>query len=604
MTMSAGCNVACELLQPNVAMRPHRAAIICGDEQLTWAQLAEQVDRMGNLLLACGLRRRESVVLKLPDEPLCIAAFLGAIKAGLWPILVSPDASAATLEFILDDSQAAVLVTRRDDVSNQVRSSWLRRVLWVDNSDFAEVLAAVSATLAPAVTLADDIAFFLYTSGSTGKPKGVPHRHRDMLFSANSYGARILQSTDRDIHFSASKLFFAYGLGNSLFLPFRFGAATVLHPGKSTPQEVFRILREYRPSVFFGVPGLYSMLLKSWPEDASFDSLRLCVSAGEALPASLCQEWQRRTGVEVLDGIGSTEALHIFISNIPGRVQPGASGFVVPPYEAKIVTEEGKPACPGQPGTLWIRGGSTATYYWNLPEETRETMSPDDWLRTGDIYVCRDDVFAYQGRADDMFKVDAHWVAPAQVESVLQSHVAVRECAVSWRRLEQLIRPVAYVVLNAGVTPDSDLELLLRRYVRDRLPDYMCPVQVEFCAVLPRTDTGKLQRFRLRSPDVSRPLTDGSAGQSCAGESLKAVTHEDLVAVMIRAGISRQVIAELKFDQPLVDQGLESMDLPALAAAAEKRFGVNLFDAQAMDLNTLDDFVAYINGQLCVRSQS
>ncbi len=602
--MSAGCNVACELLQPNVSMRPHRAAIICGDEQLTWAQLAEQVDRMGNLLLACGLRRRESVVLKLPDEPLCIAVFLGAIKAGLWPILVNPDASAATLEFILEDSQAAVLVARRDETSNQVRGSWLRRVLWVDDPEFAEASAAAPAALTPAATLADDIAFLLYTSGSTGQPKGVPHRHRDMLFSADAYGARILRSTERDIHFSASKLFFAFGLGNSLFHPFRFGAATVLHPGRSTPQEVFRILRDFRPTVFFGVPGLYSMLLKSWPRDVSVDSLRLCVSAGEALPAPICREWQSRTGVEVLDGIGSTEALHIFISNIPGRVEPGTSGFAVPPYEAKIVTDDGRPSEPGQPGTLWIRGGSTATYYWNRPEETRESMSPDGWLRTGDIYVCRDGVFAYQGRADDMFKVDAHWVAPAQVEAVLQVHAAVRECAVSWRRLEQLIRPVAYVVLNEGFTPDPDLELLLRRHVRNGLPDYMCPVQVEFCGSLPRTDTGKLQRFRLRSPEEVRPLSDGSSGRSGAAEPSAAVTHDDLVAVMARTGISRHVIDQLKFDQPLVDQGFESMDLPALAAAAEKQFGVSLFGAQAMDLNTLDDFVAYINGQLCVRSQS
>ena len=240
-------------------------------------------------------------------------------------------------------------------------------------------------------------------------------------------------------------------------------------------------------------------MLKTLNETHSLDSLRLCSSAGEALPAATYHSWKELTGLEIIDGIGSTEALHIFISNRPGAVRPGASGYLVPPYEAKIVDGDGLPVPSGEPGDLLIRGKSTAPFYWNRPDKTAETMLADGWLRTGDIYVEKEGCYTYQGRADDMFKVDALWVSPITVEEVLREHPAVLECALTWRKLEGLVKPLAHVVLNAGFQEDMSLFRDLRNHVLQKLPEYMCPVQVVFCAALPKTDTGKIQRFRLRN---------------------------------------------------------------------------------------------------------
>ena len=599
-------NAAHELIFENRDQRGHRSAVFHGQESLTYLDLARNVNRFGHLLLGLGLRPRERVAIQLPDRPECLYAFLGCIQAGLWPVLMSPDLGPETSHFILGDAQASALVTGRAPAAAEPGCPSVRLRLNVDDAACQAAWAAASPELDPHPAHADDIAFLLYSSGSTGQPSGVPHRHRDMLVCADTYGAEVLGITDQDIHFSASKLFFAYGLGNSLFLPFRFGAATVLFPAKPTPADIFRVIATRRPTVFFGVPALYSMLVKTFEAAASLGSLRLCVSAGEALPATVSQEWRRLTGLDILDGIGSTEALHIFISNRPGRVRPGTSGGVVPGYEARIVAEAGQPAAAGQPGDLLIRGASTAPYYWNRPDKTVDTMLPDAWLKTGDIYTEQDGIFTYQGRRDDMFKVDARWVSPVQVEDALREHPAVRECGVTWRRLESLVKPVAHVVLEPGFTAGLDLEKELRLFARTRLPDHACPALVRFQEALPRTDTGKIQRFRLREVSPSGAWetlpTTGAPGfgrhETTPQDQPMKTTTADMLEVFKQAGIQQRVIDQIKPDAPLLLQGLDSMDLPAIAAATEQRFKIDLSDADGKDLKTIDDYVRFVNRKL------
>ncbi|MHB8069294.1 MAG: benzoate-CoA ligase family protein [Desulfobaccales bacterium] len=491
-------NVACELLDRHVRSRGDKIALYYLDQRISYARLQEQVNRFGNLLQELEVSPGERVLIALPDCPECVYAFLGSMKHGAWPVLVSPLLSASTYTFLLNDSQASVVVTTNGSQVSQVRTAYLRHLLCIDDQGFMARAAAASPELDPYPSRKDDIAFLLYSSGSTGNPKGVPHRHGDMPFTAEVYGRQVLQVSAEDICFSASKLFFAYGLGNSISFPLSAGAGVVLNPDKSTALEVFKIISCYRPSLFFGVPTLYNLMLKTLNETLSLDSLRLCASAGEALPAATYHSWKELTDLEIIDGIGSTEALHIFISNRPGKVRPGTSGYLVPPYEARIVGSDGLPGPSGEPGHLLIRGKSTAPFYWNRPDKTAETMLADGWLRTGDIYLEEGGCYSFQGRADDMFKVDARWVSPITVEEVLRVHPAVLECAVTWRKLEGLVVPRAHVVLSPGFQEGMQLYRELRAHVLQRLPEYMCPVEIVFCAELPKTDTGKIQRFRLR----------------------------------------------------------------------------------------------------------
>ncbi|HSA01920.1 MAG TPA: non-ribosomal peptide synthetase [Candidatus Paceibacterota bacterium] len=604
--MTERINIADELLRENLVRRGAQSAIYHGQSRITFLELAANTRQFGRFFLDLGLRRRDRIVIQLPDRPECIYAFLGGIQAGLWPILVNPELSHEARNHIVSDSGATALVTDRAQADAEACTTSLRLRLNIDDDQFRHGVRAASPELDPHLAHPDDIAFFLYSSGSTGHPKGVPHRHKDMLFCADSYGANVLKITERDRHFSASKLFFAYGLGNSLFLPFRFGASTVLFSDKPAPGDILRIIARHRPTIFFGVPALYSMLVKTLDDSAELDSLRLCVSAGEALPAAIVRDWQRLTGVEVLDGIGSTEALHIFISNFPGRIRPGSSGSVVPPYEATLASEGGSPVAPGQLGSLLIRGGSTAAYYWNQPTKTAQTMLQDGWLKTGDIYVEEDGYYAYQGREDDMFKVDARWVSPIQVEEVLRRHQAVRDCAVTWRKLEGLVRPMAFVIVNEGFAADSNLEKGLRLFAREKLPEHMCPVQIQFRETLPRTDTGKIQRFRLRQTglgdapkNVIEPGASTTTIHSATSKGkLMQVTSADILSVMKEAGIQQSLLNQLKPDVPLLNQGLDSIDLPAVAAATERRFHIDLSDADARELMTVNDYVRFLNRKL------
>ncbi len=500
--MTSRFNDYSALLRHQALVRGDKTALIYEGTAVSYALLEENVNRFGNLLKTLGLLPRERIVIALPDCPEIFYAFLGGMKYGVCPILLSPDLSRGSYEYVLEDAQATVVITVGSSEAVTATSGSLKMTLRIDEARYGGLFGKAAPALDPHPAPEDGIAFMLYTSGSTGKPKGVPHSQEDMLFCAEHYSGRILEMSETDVIFSASKLFFAYGLGNSLIFPLAAGASVILLPRKSTPAEVFRVIAEGRPTLFFAVPTLYNMLIKTMAEEASFPSLRMCISAGEALPAGLCHEWKRLTGLEIIDGIGSTEALHIFISNRPGDVRPGSTGFVVPGYEARIIGEDGLPVASGQPGTLLIRGESTARQYWRRPEITARTMLADGWLNTGDVYVEEEGCYTYQGRADDMFKSGGNWVSPVQVEEVLRNHPAVLECAVTSRRLESLVKPLAYVVLKAGGEGDMALTRQLRSFVLERLPEYLCPVQFVFTEAIPKTETGKVQRFVLRGRDV------------------------------------------------------------------------------------------------------
>lgn len=319
-----------------------------------------------------------------------------------------------------------------------------------------------------------------------------------MLFTARQYAGKVLNMTEKDVIFSASKMFFAYGFGNSLTFPLYYGASAVLLAKKAEPYDVFRMIEQYQPTLLFCVPTLYNMLIKIMEGPVLLPSLRLCVSAGEALPASTYRIWKELTGLEIINGAGSTETMHIVISNMPGDVRPESSGFAVPGYEMKIIGEDGLPVKSGEQGILHLRGGSITPFYWNLPEKSAETILPGGWLKTGDYYMEVDGCYTYLGREDDMFKVGGAWVSPLKVEEAIRSHPCIMECAVTSRKLEGLLVPMAYVVLNPDFTGNMELTRELRDHVLKQLPGHMCPVQIHYVEDIPKTRTGKVQRYVLK----------------------------------------------------------------------------------------------------------
>jgi len=497
-------NIAQRLLEPNVAQRPEKAAIYCGHEKVTYAQVLENVNKFANILAELNVKPTERVMIQLPDSPMFIYAFLGSIKHGAWPVPVNSMLGTADYEYLLADSGARVLVTEKSSLAAAAKTDHLCYRLYADER-LAERLFKVSGKPSPYYPAhEEDIAFWLYSSGSTGRPKGTPHKHIDMLFAADAYGLQVLGATEEDIVFSVSKLFFAYGLGNSLSIPFLCGASTVLLPDRPTPENVIRTLLAHHPTLFFGVPTQYNSLLKKM-NGLRFPSLRLCASAGEALPLEVFRRWKEKTGLSILDGIGSTEAVHIFISNYPDNVREGTSGRLVPGYEAKVVDFFGKEVPPGEPGHLLIRGRSLTPGYWNRPKENAERFDEKGWFKTGDMYSQKDGYFVYQGRGDDMLKVGGIWVSPVEIENVLMEHGVVHECAVVGQEIEGLIKPFAYVVPETGLgASEREREDLCRELIRhagDRLPRFKCPWDVILSEELPKTATGKIQRFKLRTPE-------------------------------------------------------------------------------------------------------
>ncbi|MEM7118909.1 MAG: benzoate-CoA ligase family protein [Chloroflexota bacterium] len=500
---------ASEVLFHNLAAgRGEKVAIYWQDQQVTYAALAEMASRLGNGLRDLGLEPGARVVLVAMDTPHFSATFFGTMRAGFVPIPTNTVLPADNYEYFINDSEAQVVVVSGPLYGKiaAIRANCpsLRHVIVVDGDgaddtlDFTAVCAAASPVLEAAPTAPDDQGFWLYSSGSTGFPKGVVHLHKNVRYTTETYGKQVLGVTTDDICFSASKAFHAYGLGNNVTFPYSVGASTVMLTGRPSPDRVYAAIEKFKPTLFFTAPTLYTMMLVQY-EGADMSSIRLCISAAEALQPEVYRQWKAKFGVDILDGIGSTEMLHIFISNREGDVVSGASGTAVPGYELKIEDFEGNPVPPGEAGNLLVRGGSAAAFYWNKPEKTTHTMR-GDWMFTGDRYV-RDenDVYFYQGRSDDMFKVSGQWVSPIEVENVLMEHTAVLECAVVITKDGTgLQRTKACIIVADGHEANEALTADLQDYVKSRLAPYKYPRIVDYFDELPKTATGKIQRFKLR----------------------------------------------------------------------------------------------------------
>jgi benzoate-CoA ligase len=497
--------------------RGGRIAIECEDQRVSYLQLSDRVNRLGNALReTLEVRMEERVLVLLPDIPEFAYGFFAAIKIGAVPVPVNTLLRPSDYEFLLNDTRARVAITSESlqHLIQQIpreRLAFLKSVLVVGAApegtlSFSELLASHSADLAPAPTCTDDVAFWLYSSGSTGAPKACIHLQHDMVVASEQYARNILHIQESDRFFSVAKLFFAYGLGNALYFPLAVGATSILWPGSPSPRNVYDVIERHRPTLFFSVPSNYAALVDYRGQNSGFDlsSIRLGVSAGEALPASLCQRFSECFGFEILDGIGSTEALHIFVSNSPGDVRPGSSGRAVPGCEVKILDDAGQPVPRGESGNLWIKSDSVCAAYWNRHHRTKQTIE-GHWISTGDkFHQDGDGYYWFDGRTDDMLKVSGAWVSPSEIENVLMEHAAVAEAAVVANKdKDGLTKPVAWVVLKAGFIGNSELASSLQEFVVSRLPNYKRPRCVEFVSELPKTATGKIQRFKLRQASLN-----------------------------------------------------------------------------------------------------
>jgi benzoate-CoA ligase len=490
-------NAADDLVGRNLkAGRAGKLAYVDDAGKLTFGELAERVNRFGNHLLSLGLRMEDRILIAMHDGIDWPVAFLGAIKAGIVPVAVNTLLTPKDYEYMLSDSRAkALLVSPPLKPQFEPFLSKLPFLKHVLVPPFA--LEKSSSELKAAPTTRDDPCFWLYSSGSTGMPKGTVHVHSSMRVTAELYAQGVLGLKESDVCYSAAKFFFAYGLGNSLSFPLAAGATTVIMAERPTPDAVFKRLVERKPTIFFGVPTLYAAMLAS-PAFPSKDllNLRMCVSAGEALPPQISKSFKEKTGVEIYDGIGSTEMLHIFLSNRPGDLRYGTTGKAVPGYDLKLVDEQGGEVKQGELGELLIKGPTAANLYWNNRAKSRSTFV-GEWTRSGDKYSQdADGFYAYGGRTDDMLKVSGIWVSPAEVEAALVSHEAVLEAAVVGKEDEQkLVKPKAFVVLKPGKEATTEE---LQNYVKSKLAPYKYPRWIEFATELPKTATGKIQRFKLR----------------------------------------------------------------------------------------------------------
>ncbi|HUA72782.1 MAG TPA: benzoate-CoA ligase family protein [Solirubrobacteraceae bacterium] len=512
---------ASTLLDANLeAGRAGNTAFLTADGSVSYDELASLTAAVASYLVDLEIQREQRVLMILDDSPAFPATFLAAMRIGAVPVPVNPMDRVDNYAYYLDDSYAKVLVVEASllpALEAELQARLGLHVLVVDgdpgpHASFDAVARDHAGELPPpADTHREDMAFWLYSSGSTGRPKGVVHAHRDIDVTVDQYARHVLQISAGDLCYSTTKLFHAYGLGNGLTFPLSVGACAGLVKGRSVPDRIFDAVARFRPTLFFSVPALYAAMLKApGASDVDFSTVRACVSAAEALPAAVLARWQALTGVPILDGIGSTEMLHIYCSNTLSDLAPGTSGRPVPGYELRVVDERGLEVATGEAGDLMVRGDSCAAYYWHQRDKTRHSMR-GEWFHTGDRYIFdADGHYVYQGRSDDMIKVGGLWVSPADVEGCLVRHPAVSEAAVIGVQIEDLSRIKAFVIC---ASPPSDPDALandLRAWCKDNLRRYEYPHVVEFVEDLPRTPTGKVQRYKLREAEEVRETLAGA----------------------------------------------------------------------------------------------
>jgi benzoate-CoA ligase family protein len=492
-------------------------------ETVTYGMLAQNVNRCGNVLQQTGIGRGERMLMVVKDGPEFPYLFWGAIKAGIIPVPLNTLLRQDDYRNLLEDSEATAIVYSPEfaaEVEPALRSARQKppHVLRSDgDTNAVKALIPQAAPELPAVaTTPDDDCFWLYSSGSTGKPKGAVHRHRSMAVVSQYVGVESLGFEADDVGFSTSKMFFAYGLGNSVTVPLWVGASSVVTAARPTPEVIFEVIETFKPSLFFGVPTLYAALLQALEQKSrDLSSLRLCVSSGEALPAELFRRWQERTGQPLIDVMGTTESCYCFITSRTDAYKPGYTGLLVPGHQAKIVDAHGQEVGPGEPGQLLIQSQAAAKYYWKNPEKTAQTMLGDGWLRTGD--TCIQDAngfFQCQGRNDDMLKVGGIWCSPFEIEAKLIEHPKVLEAAVVGRLdPDHLIKPEAWLVLKEATDAGPDLAQDLLRLCKTGLAPYKYPRWFNFVEALPKTATGKIQRVKLRDGLVAPPVSVSDLAQ-------------------------------------------------------------------------------------------
>ncbi|HWE12554.1 MAG TPA: benzoate-CoA ligase family protein [Solirubrobacteraceae bacterium] len=506
------------------AGRGDALAYIAADGTLSYEQLRQQINRAGNLLRELGVRREQRILLVLDDTTAFPIIFLGAIRIGAVPVPVSPLDKEDNFRHFIEDSYAELVVTDAGSLERLQAALARRDLRWLVRAgsgsgveELDEGLRAQESELSAAATHRDDVAFWLYSSGSTGKPKGVVHLQHDIEVTCVNFADQVLGIEPADVTFSTTKLFHAYGLGNGLSFPLWAGATSVLMEGPTKPEPTIRTLSQHRPTIFFSVPALFSALVRDPSADGALESVRFCVSAAEPLPAETGRRWRERFGVDIVDGIGSTEMLHIYCSNRPGQVALGTSGWPVPGYEVRLVDEEGRVLEGPGTGTLHVRGDSCAAYYWHQHEKT-QSMMLGAWYATGDRYTRRDDgAYSYVGRVDDMLKVGGLWVAPVNVEQVLIEHPSVLAAGVVGVVVDGATRLAAFIERTGE--GDDALADELRALCKQRLRRYEYPHIITFVDELPRTLTGKVQRYRLRELAVAAGLA--TAGLATAASQAK-----------------------------------------------------------------------------------
>lgn len=503
-------NLAHVFLHAQATKHPSRAAIYFEDQVTTYGQLADATNRASAVYKSLGLEWEQRVLLMLPDVPQFASAWFATVQAGGTVSAVNPGMKPDEVTYYLNYTRAKLLVTDAETAATvrsvRAQCPHLKHVLVAGGNggselDYDAELARATPDASIADTHRDDTCVWLYTSGSTGFPKGAVHKQHDFVFNALTYGLPILKYGEHDIGLSVPRLAFGYALGSNLLFPLMAGGATALFKEKPTPEKFFEMLKKHRPTVFTAVPTALNNILSSpGLKDADFSSLRVCISAGEALPAELYQRWKQRTGVEILDGIGSAEMFHIFITNRLGDVKLGSLGRVVEGYEAKVCDDAGRELPRGEVGTLWVRGDSMALEYWQQHDKSKSTFR-GDWCVSADKFQQNDEgYFYFCGRGDDMLKVSGKWLSPVEVENALLQHPSVKEAAVvAFKDADGLDKPRAFVALNAGHVASDELAESIKAHVRSVLEPFKAPRQVRFLDALPRSDRGKVLKTELRA---------------------------------------------------------------------------------------------------------